>query len=553
MKTRFLTKFIIVLLIATLAGCGGSNSTTPAADSSTVHILDQNIVGYWTTSNANEPAYEFYAGPTEPPYSSSTDKVGKISQNGVVTARFLWDYQSDGSVKLKTVSPFCPAHPLSQCPVNGTVVVSARNDASGSVFWNISYDDNNDGVVDRQFTRTYSQKTIDWSSMPQGQFFLAGTPSFDTPLSGSISNGTASIRMVDFSAPVTLTAPIASTPQSNLVFSAGQSTAITDSGQFGLKDGSTITLPFLAWYDNVRLTMSADNTVALNYELHRKVQVPANFDATTLVLGNFERTTPKSMALEVITTFVPGVRLQPQQNYYSFLPLFNPDWTLLGGGNQITLTSSTAGTVGHTDIHGGKYSESYPFTWSQGVDGSVVFSLPFFDVKMQFIKPVPGGYQVLYSYPDPVLGVNYLIHDLVLDSSNTITAADLPGTYAFTSSDSYTPDIVVFHRDGTVSGVVGGYWFIDTNGDLVSYECKDVNGTALTTYAACYASFDQLANSSLSHIRRVKMIRAGGNDFQVKYDSIIYGDKYGITGRDYITAAVTYHFVRLGDENFVVH
>jgi hypothetical protein len=249
-----------------------------------------------------------------------------------------------------------------------------------------------------------------------------------------------------------------------------------------------------------------------------------------------------------IANYVTGPTIQPNSTYNTSIPIFNGATSLSGSGNTITFSSATDGTASLVDLNNGLYSQSLHFTWTQATDSSITFTLDNgLQATMQFIKAINGGYEVVYTLPDPTYGTLSYVTDFVTSTPSIITPAQIPGTYQFVSTDGVTLNQVSLHADGTVSGLVGGYWFQDTNGDVVSYECYDLTGNPITSYSGCLASFNNLTNFSFAHVRRLRFMDPVGNTYQVKYDADAYGATFGLTSNMYNTVSWTYRFTRIGN------
>ncbi len=177
-------------------------------------------------------------------------------------------------------------------------------------------------------------------------------------------------------------------------------------------------------------------------------------------------------------------------------------------------------------------------TFDNGLSGTI-----------RFISAFAGGYRVLFTLPHPVLGKEHRMHDMFIETPSILTEKDFPGRYIVHSVDGVSHNEMVLHADKTATGVVGGHWFQDTNGDLVSYECTDLKGVDIPSYADCDATFNtDFSQVSFSHIRRLRFMHREGNTFLVKYDANVYGARFSIVDRDYWGIAWTYRITRIGDK-----
>jgi hypothetical protein len=393
--------------------------------------------------------------------------------------------------------------------------------------------------------------------MPEGQFLMNASELFAFPTSAEISNGTLTIKAQELGLPATLSAKLPAGPVASLRFQAGEATGVVMQQEFQSKSGQPVTMPVKAWLDNVVLSAGSGNGFILTFDRHRKVQSVPGVDPGSLVIGDFEQTASGTDAFGRIVSFVHGPTVQVNQTYYTTLPfLFDGNTTVAGTGNVMNFTSATEGVISHHDIHDDKYSEAMHFTWSQGADGVLNITLdegPLagMPVTARFVKAVTGGHQVVFSFPDPGSGKTYSLADFVADAPVSVSAATLPGKYMFDATDGMSKNEVTFHKDGTISGVVGGHWFIDANGEVISYECTDSQGKDLANYSDCFHTFDSadtLKTFTFAHIRKLRFMHTANGMSEVRYDSVFYGSPFGVVDRDYLMVAWTYRFTRIGDE-----
>ena len=131
-----------------------------------------------------------------------------------------------------------------------------------------------------------------------------------------------------------------------------------------------------------------------------------------------------------------------------------------------------------------------------------------------------------------------------------------PGRYQIYSNDSFSTIPVSFTADGKVTFAntddLAGRWFINDDGELVSYECTDLAGNAITDYDRCLESFEFIGTegeyTDFSHIRRLKFLHRDGDDFLIKYNASFYGGPFNVVGAtDYLTVNWTYRMKRIGD------
>lgn len=536
---------------ALLAGCGGKNDDQSTQPSTKVQLFDQSVVGAWLPISADGSTYEFYSATIDEPYTG--EKTGRVYSSGALKNFFNWEIQTNGSIKMKQYSPSCTSRPLSRCAVASTATIVATGESMQLAHWRIDYDDNADGVVDRSNADFYTRNDLDLSSMPEGEFFLSRHDLFQYTHSAKISGKKISIRLFDQAQPMFITADIEAGRRASIKFASNQANPTVFKESFAVPGVGNIQLPVKMWVDNAELRASRNDGFILEYELFRKIQLPGPVPpGMQAAIANYEKGQKKSRSLGLINKFVQGTVIRSGDKFNTFMLFdFNLDWVNGPAGNVIEFTSGTEGILSHIDIHKGKHSERRNFKWVQRADGELALTFENnMDATIRFTKAIAGGYQVLFKVKHPTLGYQYAVHDLVAETPSAIAEKDVPGRYSFISFDGITTNMITLHKDKTVTGIAGGFWFMDTNGDVVSYECKDLQGKQSTTsYAVCDGEFDgNHSNLSMAHIRRLRFMHKDGNSYQVKYDSAVWGADFSTVGPDYTTAAWTYRWTRLGDE-----
>lgn len=519
-------------------------------------LNETNMLGYWQPQDSRDEAYEFYGTALDAAlqYAELTGPMtGRIFKGGEVSGLFYWTVNGDGSVTLNKVEPSCSTRPLDKCASIGTTKIEVNGKTLEGSTWLVQ----NSGSP-RVTPAAYNHPKLDLSTLPQGTFLMNAADLFAIPTAGLVADGKISIQTQELGRPVLLSANLPAGPVDKLEFPAGEATALLTQAEVPAVAGPAVAMPVKVWLDKVVMTAGANNGFILSFEMHRKVQPREGVDLGALKLADFEKTRYGTDAFGRIASYVHGPAVQANQTYYTMLPfLFDQNMTVGGAGNVIQFLSPTDGFIAHYDLHGNKYSEGVPFNWQQAADGTLTLTLAAgpatgLPITARFVKQVNGGHQVVFSVPDPVAGTLYSLSDFVPDAPSTVTAATLPGKYVFDSTDGMTKNTVTFHKDGTVSGVVGGHWFIDNaNGDVVSFECTDLSGKDLNDYQACLQVFDSeaaLKQYSFAHIRRMKFMHGNNGAYQVRYDSVFYGARFDILNRDYAMVAWTYRFNRVGNE-----
>ncbi|MDF3035780.1 MAG: hypothetical protein K0S28_1054, partial [Paucimonas sp.] len=366
---------------------------------------------------------------------------------------------------------------------------------------------------------------------------------------GPVSGSAMSIRLDDFDRSVTVSAASFASGRPSVDFSGGESTAVLTDEEFFVNGTCYMDIPVKQWYDNIKLAASANGEYALSYDMHRKVQIPANIDASLVELQSFETLEKRSTVVAMLNNFSSAISVQAPEKFFISLELdtfFNAD-----AGNELTFTSNRDGSVSYTLPHRvATPAEVRNFTWLQRNDGAIVLSFPGYgDVILRAIKAITGGYQVLYSLPSEDYGTTYRIRDLVKNGAPVLNEQTIPGRYKFTSisplpNGSHEYEIT-FHADKTVSGFVGGYWFQDANGDFVSYECTLAGGKKGTAYEQCAGGLNDPSTITFSHVRRIRFMHQDGSAYQSKYTGSLFQDE----DDEFTTFALTYRWVRVGNES----
>lgn len=553
-----MVRYLISIAAAiALVACSGGGSSLPIATESPVQAFNQkDVPGYWAPVNSSNDGFEFYPSAISSPYSADS-MLGRVVQGGQLKEYFFWVVDADGAIKMSVFDAACEERPVNTCPVKSTIKIVMRGD-NNTANWKVKYLDA-EGAGVREVVDNFSRKKVDASVLASGEHFLNQADYFNQPLLAKVADGRMSIRMTDIPATLTVAAAVSGNAPRDVEFDGGEASGVLVDEDFELKSGDKRSLKVKVWYERYALSSLSNQRFMLQYELHKKLQLPAGTEASTISLPGYKRGDKAGFyeSVEKRTTLVghidgfarTGYRVRPGDKIATYMMMdFNTDWGS-AGANEIEFTSATEGIAGHTDLHLGKYSESAKFTWTQADDGAITMQFPTTgQVTVRFVKAINGGYQALYTYPNRKLGAYYWLHDWVLNQAPAVTASTLPGRYVFTSSDGVSQVPLTFHKNGAVTGAIEGYWFQDSNGDIVTFECADTSDQAITSYDACFSSFDDLSTVNFAQIRRMKFMHRNGNDYQVKYDADAYGARFLVPDRDYYTVAWTSRWTRVGDE-----
>lgn len=519
-----------------------------------VHKLN-NIAGYWSSSTPSGCSYEFFLSTTETPFDVAL-KTGRIHDGEKITNLFYWDLDGYGAIVLHLLNAICPIRPLIEGDVIGVMKIESTDGFKKKSTWTMSFDLEKKGFFQGEVVEIYDRKDIVVSKIPQGEFYLLQHENFEEASVGSFCNGILSLKLFDLGAPVDFSASLCGDTLSDISLSNATCGEIFTTQAIRVEGEGYKEIPVKKWIDQVKLVASVNEKLVIYYEIHSQVHLPSDIHRDRVDVEGCEKIHKKSLIFSLVSEFVPGPRISVSDIFYSRVKIdFNFYWMLgTSGGNEIIFTSETEGVVRYTDLFEDRHSAFRHFTWYQQDDGSVILSVPDFgDIIIKFIKVVSGGHQALMSYSDKG-NLHWRcpqVHHWLRDNTPAITDRDFPGHYRFISDNGWLQIDLILHKDGTVTSVpealVSGYWFQDTNGDIVSYECIDEVGNVSANYDDCYAAFNNLSKGVFTHIRRLHFLNKEDNIFQLKYDAALYGARFGIDGDNYYTVAWTYMWTRIGD------
>lgn len=557
-----LNRLFFLGFFSLLVGCGGGTidsaqdlEAVEAEKLVEVKNIEQNIVGYWASSNTANPEYEFFASSFED-FSEPSVQQGRVFENGKQVHSFYWQLQSDGVIRLTLVDTLCNVRPLSSCPAIGVVKIQATGSSLSNATWSIRYEDSH-GVTTKNINNKYTRKNIDSLAFSQDEFILSKHEVFDYPVGGAISGNTISLWVdwykTDFTKKIKLSAKFDAGIKKDIKFGAGEDLAFYESQRFFIDGIGYQDLQVKTWYEDVVLAASSGNRYSLRYEIHRKLQLPDGVIATAVHLDDYRLLIKASGSYELISQYIQGPTIKPMDKFFTYLDAELGDTvrTFGGYGNELLFTSNELVEARRADnVEGAKSNAATRlYGWSQGDDGTLSLKSPESNITIKFIKAIHGGYNVLYRYPDG----GYSRHDLIWDAAPVVDETTFSGRYKFVSNNGWVVAEVTFHKDKTVTSdpeIVNGYWFQDSNGEIVSFECTTLERRDITNYAECYASFERLSEMAFVHIRRLGFLHRDGDSYQMKYSASFYGDVFDTTtvSDDYLSASWTYRWVRVGDE-----
>lgn len=547
--------FIFSASILVLVACGGGTINSPDDLQNKKNVIQNQLavaedalLGYWVPKNLANDEFEFLPSATEWPKNPRL-KTGRIFNQGFITARFYWELRGDGTIDINVVDVGCQSRPLNNCHVNKNISIALTGDTVKNSKWSVIYRNPDNSILSTN-SDVYTQKDINLANLKVDEFYLTKTKDFGTPLSGRYANNRFFIRLDELSKQIEISADAPNIASANIKFSSDE--VVNTTREFYVEGIGYKEIPIRQRYDNVRLIASEDNHYILTYELRSEIVVPADTNSDAIRRDDFLETIKETQILELISGFSPSPAIGSFEKYYSYIPI---DFNKTGDvdNNEIDFESSNGGFIKHTDLFDETRAAKQKFTWTQGDNSQILLNVDTFgEIAIKFISPVAGGYKVIFRWSDSTFGERYLIHDFLRDTYPLINNEDFPGIFKFISSDGWSEQEIIFHQDGTISSnpnLVGGFWFRDSNGDVVSFECSSTLGILMKSYNQCLSSFNNLSSVSFAHIRRLHILNKSGNDYKIKYDAIYFGDRYFITGDNYSIVSWTYNWIRVGNES----
>lgn len=569
-----LNTVVIATFIIFLFGCNTqkeqSASEIEQVNVEALKLQQQNVLGYWQADNNNDFAIEFFASTLlAPRYLIEDDSIqtGRFYRQGQLGGRFYWQAQSNGNIELIIVDAACFLTPINQCQTASTAQITVDGSDIDNASWSIAFDNNLDDIVDDEVIENLSRAHIDASQLSTGEHFLQLSENgyFDVPVRVFIDNNNIAIDLDQFETRITQTASLSTNEQGQIAFGGEESLAVQRTVEVFVEDQGFQDLVLNEWYENVLLSKSIDNAYTLAYDIHRQLVLPNGVTKGMVQSSHIEGVSHHTISGNLVSQFVAGFSV-------SALESFNTEikHSVL---NEINFTSDTHGNIARIGLANNDAGLSYEFRWTQHDDGmlELVFDnagqvihnekydqvSDITNIRIKFIQPINGGYQALFIVNYLNEGLQYEIHDVVPQTEAIDTSTILPGRFLVESSDGYSEITANFTDQNTVEFqgsantlAVEGFWFVDTNGDVVSFECNDLAGAEITDYATCLEAMDHIFDGnrtiSFGHIRRMRFMHQDGNNFQVKYNAIFWGGVFGEF--DTIASANwTYRFLRVGD------
>ncbi|PCK09048.1 MAG: hypothetical protein COA42_06095 [Alteromonadaceae bacterium] len=535
-----------------LLGCSGDSDNSPAPIPEPENQAMQ-VEGLWASSIAGNESFEFFPSVFKGDLSAGL-KTGRMTALDGSKIPFYWESEGDDTLLLNLVNPECVGLPLNACgDVEGIVTIVASPGLANDRELIIDFDDDADGLGDRNLTQQFRRVNIDVSNLNDGEIFFIEDPYFEVPLEGAVNGSVMSIQLPYTGTSVTVSANIANGAQESLMFDMVDSMPVSSMQAFPVTDGDSQELVVNTWYDHVVLNQSGGDYYALSFSIQREAVLPSDVNADDVDLSGLVVQEERTVILDMISEFIAGDVITASDRYYSFIQLdFNFPRTISNSGNELVFTSNSEGTLFRTDLFEGQFSETRDFTWTQENDGRLVLDFEGVgETNIRFIEPVPGGYRALIQTPR-YDGPQYIVHDFIRDADTPIVIGeDIPGRFELINNDGVTKILVNFNADNSITFPsipnLFGFWFQDTNGDIVSYECVNNSFQIVTIYEDCLGSFDDLSNVFFSHIRRVRFLAKQGDLYTSAYDSIFWGGPFGTFDGQYTSTAWTYRWHRLGD------
>ena len=525
-----------LLCLVTLSACGGDTSDD-AAGIEEVSLEDEELVGFWEAQE-NPMQIEFLSSATEAPFDTPI-KVGNIYQSEVIRDRFFWSLRNDGVIDIAVVNLNCGVRPINACPVARRMEITLRGESVNASTWFIEEIDSQTNERIEVFSENYRKRLLDNFTRLEGEIFLRDRPNiaFSSPELLRLENGNVNFRLEyssDFSDNQQLIDYSGSTDISNdtiSLFPIGTDT-VTNTEEFFVDGLGFTNLSVDESIDNLQLKMSANDNVILSYSIEREIVLPNDIEIAQVDTSDFVFREDRSIIYEYINEFVAAPTISVGDKYFGRFAL---DFDAFGqASGELTFDTETTGSMRIAPISDPTQEQIRFFTWSQDENRIIIDVANFGFIEIDFIQTISGGYQVLYTLLENNLDANYFIVDFIPDANPVLSIEELIGRYRVTGTvpnpfnpASYQYDIE-FHSDGELSGVFGGFWFEESPGNFLSFECIDRVGLPIEDYADCLASFNDLSVVSFAHLRRFKFLGGENNQFKMIYTADLYtgGDEF---------------------------
>ncbi|WDE09217.1 hypothetical protein SG34_031115 [Thalassomonas viridans] len=524
-----------------------------ARETEAKNLQIENVLGYWAPQSADNKAFEFLPSVFDGTLANEI-MTGKIYQNDEVVRIFAWDINADGQINLGLFSPTCVYRPITSCEVTGTMVIEASGSDIQNAYWEIRHDQGNDGDVDEVFGDTYRQKQLDLSARQEGELYLVPTDEYFSSRTVSGLNSSAGVELALLGSRVSSSKP--DFPVRELAFE--DDAPLISSRTFDVSDVGYQDFVIETSFENVALRPSANDSFALSYELYRKVIIPEGIDESSINFDGFSKLDKRTSLVRYIDTFIDAPEINAEDQFFSHIyDTYYEDGFGEKSTNDIFFDSATTGVLTAENVIESEKTRQLNFEWERSADGEIRLNIADGSlITLNFIREIVGGYAVLMTTEDKDrTSKNYYVHDFVKSSDFQISDDMFPGRYQLENSDGYSTAIMTFTADGVVDfdniPNLGGHWFINDQGELISFECTDLQGIFIDDYNTCLDSFEFIGTSSgyteFSHIRKLKFLHRDGDDFLLKYNAGFWGGPFGFTGTDYREVNWTYRMKRIGD------
>ncbi|WP_269629445.1 hypothetical protein [Pelomonas sp. BJYL3] len=536
-----------------LAACGGGSDSQQAP----VRLEADKLLGGWRTETPGEVEYEFSPSSINASAELEAVKTGRIVVGGEVQARFHWSVNSNGEAMLTKVDPICNLPDLRQCPAVGTERIKvALRVGPQDYAWTI---ESTPAGASAPSTRelNFRPATLSRSTVPGGRFLMTKAAQFSYANPAGSDGQFMQMGLLDTSVPHVLTIPLPPTPMRAMPVLTGKDEAVdTQLTVPHPVTGEPVTVKVKEWLENAVLMAGASNNLLVSYELHRKVDLPAGMDRAALGVDVYEKPHRATSAFSIVNQFVRGPEVKAGDRFFGTFPgAFDAQFTIDGIGNTLEFSSATRGVMKYVDVIQGRHSESRGFSWSRDDSGAIALELDDMPgrvskYRLRFVKEIKGGYSAVLSFTARDGSDLDLMTDIIRDAKPVLDPKTFPGSYYMPSVDGVSLVKVNFRPDGSLDGgTVGGHWFIDTDGELVSFECISKQGVSEPSFQVCHDAFTdpaKLDTYRFAHVRRLRFVWGEGANYQVKYSAVIYGEDAGIVGRDYYGINWTYRIRKAG-------
>jgi|GEM_PF-4419064 len=448
------SKFCVVtLMLLAMISCGGKVESELTAAENQIQvqkIQNLQVVGLWR-SPESATGFEFFSSVINGPEASGL-KTGRVLDGNSVKHQFWWTASADGKIQLNLVSPNCNARPLSYCEASEQVTITARGDNAKSSIWTIEYDQDYDNISDRTDVYPYTKELIGIEDFSHNELYLQESEYFAFATRLDVSGTQVSVHLIHLDETLVAHGELMAAGADLVQLATTEDASVIESQSFYVEGVGYRDLEVQKTYQNVVLRKSSGNGFSVAYDIETEVLIPAELDGLRIDTGSTQERVSFTRVGNTVGDFLTESRVSngmiaAGKQFVTFIPyLFNDEIVLLGAGNRLSFNTDEAGSLSRDDINAGENARAVNFTWQENDGGELLLTLDGGDtVGIRFVKPITGGYQVLYSIDSEEHGEAYVIHDLFESKLRMDMSDQIPGKFSI-----FIVDPEWFRRNGIV-------------------------------------------------------------------------------------------------------